>query len=170
MVAVAKLALGQVGNVGSGPTRHAVPFGGRAAQDHGPQRGLSPLGQPGRKNTRPVAQAIHALGVVADHRITQGLPLHASQTCGIGAAHAFQRVCNGEGPRCARGLRARLAHKRNAVGVRSRLIFSAISALPFTRRGRTESQQPHVRKAESERALGGIIPRLGIYVVNACAL
>ena len=62
--------------------------------------GLLSLRQPPRwKNTRPVAQAVHALGVVADHCIMQGPPLHAGQTCGIGAAHAFQRVRNGEGSR-----------------------------------------------------------------------
>jgi hypothetical protein len=58
----------------------------------------------------------------------------------------------------ARGLRARLAHSRNAGAVRSRLIFSAISALPSLEAGEPNHNQLASGKQSQERRSPVLFP------------
>lgn len=68
-----------------------------SAQDQRPQLGLPAHGQARGADTRPVAQAVSTLGVVAHDRIAQSPTLHAGKTRRLGARHAIQRIGDGEG-------------------------------------------------------------------------
>ncbi len=98
-VAYAIPALDVLTEVHQTPGTHASPLGIRPAQDVRLERGLLPFAQPlGPARARSIVEALGSLSVEPQHGITQGLALHPSQACGLGACHALKCVGNGEEP------------------------------------------------------------------------
>lgn len=82
--------------VGPCPGAHPVAVGIGAAQDDRRQGRFFGFRQaPGRAALGPIVQPRQTFGVVAHHRVAQGLALHAGKTGGVCPAQAIQRVGNG---------------------------------------------------------------------------
>ena len=78
--------LGMGADVDHPPGAHPVALGVRPAQHPGLEGGLLPRSQ-GLRAARagPIVQAGRSLGVVADYRVAQRLPLHPGQPRRLGA-------------------------------------------------------------------------------------
>jgi hypothetical protein len=89
----AEALLGDPAQVDDAPSGYAVALRVRPAQHDGLQRGLLALAHPGTTaGAGLVAQAVHALGVEADHPVPQRLPVHPGRPGRRLPAHAIQHV------------------------------------------------------------------------------